>query len=66
MWPVGFFLRAKLKMASLLEPKHPGIFAETANSVKHTLTAHREHIFSSDWKGLPELTNKDGEVSSAS
>lgn len=61
VWPVGFFLRAKLKMASLLEQKHPGIFAETANSVKHTLTAHREHIFNSDWRGLPELTNKDGE-----
>ena len=63
VWPLGFFLRAKLKIAGLLEQKHQGIFYETVNFVKHTLSAHREHIFDSDWKSLPELTNKDGAVS---
>jgi len=60
IWPLGFFLRAKLKMAGLLEQKHQGIFYETVNFVKHTLSTHREHIFNSDWRSLPELTNKDG------
>jgi len=62
VWPIGFFLRAKLKAARLLESKRPGIFAETVNFVKSTLSAHHQHVFYSEWRGLPELTNANGAV----
>ena len=62
MWPIGFFLRAKLKAAQLLEPKRHGIFAETVNFIKSTLSAHHQHVFYSEWRGLPELTNENGAV----
>ena len=62
MWPIGFFLRAKLKAAQLLEPKRHGIFAETMNFIKSTLSAHHQHVFYSEWRGLPELTNENGAV----
>ena len=62
MWPIGFFLRAKLKAAHLLESKRPGIFAETVNFVKSTLSAHHQHVYYSEWRGLPELTNENGAV----
>ena len=63
VWPVGFFLRAKLMIAARLEPKRPGIWASAVNYVKSTLTGHRQHIFESDWRSLPELTNANGTVS---
>jgi glycogen debranching enzyme len=60
VWPIGFFLRAKLLAASQLESKHSGIFASTVQFVHHTLSTHHQHVFYSDWKGLPELTNQNG------
>lgn len=52
MWPVGFFLRAKLIFSSNNQ--------ETSSQIQHILSKHYEHIKTSDWRGLPELTNKDG------
>lgn len=52
MWPVGFFLRAKLIFSSNN--------LETSSQIQHILSKHYEHIKASDWRGLPELTNKDG------
>jgi len=66
VWPIGFFLRAKLKAAQLLEPKRHGIFTETVNFIKSTLSAHHQHVFYSEWRGLPELTNENGAVMSTS
>lgn len=62
VWPVGFFLRAKLFIAQRLESKRPGLFAKTVDYIKMTLTAHRLHISESDWKSLPELTNANGDT----
>jgi len=62
VWPIGFFLRAKLKAAQLLEPKRHGIMTETVNFIKSTLSAHHQHVFYSEWRGLPELTNENGAV----
>lgn len=52
MWPIGFFLRAKLIFSSNKQ--------ETSSEIQSILSKHYEHIKSSVWKGLPELTNKDG------
>jgi len=60
IWPIGFFLRAKLHAATRLESKRPGIFADTVKFIRHTLSMHHQHLFYSDWKGLPELTNENG------
>lgn len=55
VWPIGFYLRARL------------IFAAKNNHLKETiaetyaiLTAHLREIETSHWRGLPELTNENG------
>jgi glycogen debranching enzyme len=53
VWPMGFFLRARLQFRS----KPP---VTVLNQLQRILQAHREAIDNSDWKGLPELTQKDG------
>jgi len=62
VWPVGFFLRAKLFIAARLEAKRPGVWAATVTYVGQVITQHRLHVSSSPWMSLPELTNKDGAV----
>lgn len=55
VWPIGFYLRARL------------IFAEKNNCLKETiaetyaiLTAHLRELNTSHWRGLAELTNENG------
>jgi len=62
VWPIGYFFRAKLQAAVLLETTRPGIFESTVKLIKYKLAAHNQHVFNSDWKGLPELTNENGHV----
>lgn len=52
MWPVGFFLRAKLMFSTNK--------LDTSSEIQRILSRHYGHLKSSDWRGLPELTNKDG------
>lgn len=61
LWPIGFYLRARL------------IFAEKNKCLKETivetytiLTAHLKEIEMSHWRGLPELTNENGSYCSDS
>lgn len=61
VWPIGFYLRARL------------IFAEKNDCLKETiaetyaiLTAHLREIETSHWRGLPELTNESGSYCSDS
>ncbi|XP_055679144.1 glycogen debranching enzyme [Lutzomyia longipalpis] len=61
VWPIGFYLRARL------------IFAAQNNRLKDTvaetwaiLTAHLKEVKSSWWRGLPELTNSNGSFCSGS
>lgn len=57
LWPVGYYLRARLHFCSKMgdKIKLKEILAET----KSYLANHYIHLQKSDWKGLPELTNKD-------
>lgn len=50
VWLVGYFLRAALHFEAL-----------TPSQVARILRTHREEIQTSAWRGLPELTNKDGD-----
>ena len=45
VWPYGYFLLARDKFGL---------------SIPDTLGAHCDHIFDSDWMGLPELQNENG------
>ncbi|KAI8337988.1 glycogen debranching enzyme [Chlamydoabsidia padenii] len=49
VWLVGYFLRAALQFEAL-----------TPSQVARILRNHRDEIQRNDWRGLPELTNKDG------
>ncbi|XP_041357957.1 glycogen debranching enzyme-like isoform X2 [Gigantopelta aegis] len=62
VWPIGFFLRAKLKFASLLETSRPGVLLETVHFVQSSLSRHYKEIIDSPWQSLPEMTNADGAV----
>ncbi|XP_052775290.1 glycogen debranching enzyme-like isoform X2 [Mya arenaria] len=61
VWPIGYFLRAKLLFAKKLESSRPGILKETVLFIRTTLTRHYEEVMNSSWRSLPELTNHNGE-----
>ena len=57
VWPVGFLMRALLRLAS----KVAGAEAERLKSqVRAILARLHSHLEASDWLGLPELTNSRG------
>uniref|UniRef100_UPI00398F3654 glycogen debranching enzyme-like n=1 Tax=Pristiophorus japonicus TaxID=55135 RepID=UPI00398F3654 len=57
LWPVGYFLRAKLHFSKVLEEK---LYEDTIYLVKNVLSHHYDYLEKSSWKGLPELTNENG------
>uniref|UniRef100_A0A6I8SWU4 Glycogen debranching enzyme n=1 Tax=Xenopus tropicalis TaxID=8364 RepID=A0A6I8SWU4_XENTR len=58
MWPIGYFLRAKLHFAKLMDRES---YQKTVVLVKNVLSRHYTHLERSSWKGLPELTNENGQ-----
>ncbi|XP_075567798.1 glycogen debranching enzyme isoform X7 [Pelecanus crispus] len=58
LWPIGYFLRAKLYFSKLIGPE---IYAKTVVMIKNVLSRHYVHLERSSWKGLPELTNENGQ-----
>jgi glycogen debranching enzyme len=55
VWPLGFYLRAKLRFAAA-----NGELPKTLANTKVVLSKHFVELQTSPWRGLPELTNKDG------
>ncbi|XP_075038622.1 glycogen debranching enzyme isoform X1 [Mixophyes fleayi] len=58
LWPIGYFLRAKLYFAKLIDRE---TYQKTVVLVKNVLSRHYTHLERSSWKGLPELTNENGQ-----
>ncbi|EFA10130.2 hypothetical protein TcasGA2_TC012310 [Tribolium castaneum] len=55
VWPVGFYLRARLRFAAANNQ-----LARTVADTKVVLAKHFVELQTSTWRGLPELTNKNG------
>lgn len=55
MWPIGFYLRAKLHFAQA-----NGCLEKAVADVKFVLSKHFVELQTSTWRGLPELTNSNG------
>lgn len=66
IWPIGYFLRAKLYYAKALEPKKKGLLKSTISFIKTRLTSHYAHVMDSPWQSLPELTNSNGQFCASS
>ncbi|XP_075221320.1 glycogen debranching enzyme isoform X2 [Lycorma delicatula] len=64
VWPMGFFLRARLILAKSVGGH--SLLAKTMAQTRSFLSHHFKHLEGSVWKGLPELTNKDGTFCPAS
>lgn len=58
VWPVGFFLRARLYFASVVDGGSQ--LKQTLASTRALMSKHFSEIQSSPWRGLPELTNSNG------
>ncbi|XP_041417474.1 glycogen debranching enzyme isoform X2 [Xenopus laevis] len=58
LWPIGYFLRSKLHFAKLMDRES---YQKTVVLVKNVLSRHYTHLERSSWKGLPELTNENGQ-----
>ncbi|OCH93668.1 glycoside hydrolase family 13 protein [Obba rivulosa] len=60
-WPLGYFLRAYLHfdLQTGIGKESP---TETLHHLHRALLPPRQHIKNDPWRGLPELTNKDGEL----
>jgi glycogen debranching enzyme len=59
LWPTGFFLRALLKF-DLMRRKTAVERLESFQQVTRRLTGCKQAIKDNPWKGLAELTNKNG------
>ncbi|KAJ8667077.1 hypothetical protein QAD02_008739 [Eretmocerus hayati] len=59
LWPIGFFLRARLHFAPLVGGEDE--LRRTIMSTEAIISRHLTEASSNHWRGLPELTNREGE-----
>lgn len=62
LWPTGFFLRALLKFDLMRRGETREGREEAVQQVMRRLEGCKRAIESSPWKGLAELTNRNGEL----
>lgn len=60
-WPLGYFLRAYLYFDSRVGAGKEDI-TKTLHHLHGSILTTRRHVVNDPWAGLPELTNKDGEL----
>jgi len=59
IWCFGYYLRAKIAIESRLCQSEEDMI-KLKNEIYRLLQPHKKHIEESYWKGLPELTNENG------
>ncbi|XP_024943750.1 glycogen debranching enzyme [Cephus cinctus] len=59
LWPIGYFLRARLHFSRLVGGVEE--LRRTIESTEQIISRHLIEASTNHWRGLPELTNKDGE-----
>ncbi|XP_011494521.1 PREDICTED: glycogen debranching enzyme [Ceratosolen solmsi marchali] len=64
LWPLGYFLRARLHFAALVGGEDE--LKRTVSSTEAIISKHLVEASTNQWRGLPELTNKNGEYCSDS
>lgn len=60
LWPTGYFLRALLKFTLLKDDSYQNLM-DIYQQITMRLEKCRKSLRESPWRGLAELTNKDGE-----
>ncbi|XP_064477462.1 glycogen debranching enzyme-like isoform X2 [Ornithodoros turicata] len=60
LWPVGYYLRARLKFARKMG--NVQALKSTLAETKEILSNNYQLVQSTPWRGLPELTNRDGDL----
>ena len=58
LWPVGFLLRALIRISLKLGSAEQ---RECHSILRRVVSNLHSHLSESDWMGLPELTNRDGQ-----
>ena len=58
LWPVGFLLRALIKVSKRLRSEEQ---MKCLKIVRGVVSNLHSHLSESNWMGLPELTNRDGQ-----
>ncbi|CAF4914053.1 unnamed protein product [Rotaria sp. Silwood1] len=58
LWLMGYYIRAKLYWSK--QRDDPLIVKQTIKHVRKCLTSHIQLLNSTDWRGLPEVTNANG------
>ncbi|KYN10710.1 Glycogen debranching enzyme, partial [Trachymyrmex cornetzi] len=64
IWPIGYFLRARLHFASLIDDENE--LHHVIELTEAIISRHFIEVSTNHWRGLPELTNKDGSYCSDS
>ena len=59
LWLTGYYIRAKFYWSK--QQDDPSISKQTVKHLRELLSKHMQLIFSSEWKGLPELTDANGQ-----
>ncbi|XP_032451729.1 glycogen debranching enzyme isoform X2 [Nasonia vitripennis] len=59
LWPIGYFLRARLHYAPLVGGEEE--LKRTIASTEAIISRHLTEASNNHWRGLPELTNREGE-----
>ena len=59
LWLIGYYIRAQLYCSK--KNDNPIVFEETRKHLSQILSHSMQLLLSNNWKGLPGLTNNDGQ-----
>lgn len=60
LWPLGYYFLAKKNVLYMILKDKQKVKNEMMNLINEKLIPHYNHLMSSNWRSLPELTNENG------